>query len=262
MSAPSLAPCARKAAPGLPSAVGLRDRDVRLQTLKTLIGDLAHGINNSLAPLAGYVTLLAEEMKPGIPGQPLLAKIQKVLHKSELSLAALLQATHPERHFTPRPTRFDELLQRTTETWLKSLPDHSRITVQWEVAPCSCHLDEAQWTCALQHLLNNAQTATAGTGAVEISLQARELSAEQAMSLGIVERSVAELRVGDSGCGMTEEVREHACDPLFSTQGHGLSKGLGLTLLHSVVRLHDGQLAMESEPDAGTVVRVWLPRLG
>ena len=59
---------------------------------------------------------------------------------------------------------------------------------------------------------------------------------------------------------MTDAVRQRACDPLFSTHRHGIGTGLGLTFVHGVVQLHGGQIVLESESEAGTVVRIWLPQ--
>jgi signal transduction histidine kinase len=228
--------------------------------MKDLVGSLAHSVNNSLAPLAGYIALLADEIRPGVPGQQYVGKLEGALHKSETLLVSILQATHPERQFAPKQCDLTALLHRTTEGWLKSLPPGCDITVIWHVAPCSLWLDELQMTRVIQQLLSNAQFAMGLSGMLEISLQSCELTPAEAECLGVAERLMMELRFADTGMGMSNDVLDQACFPLFSTHPHGVVKGLGLTLAHSVVHLHGGQLVLESEPDAGTVVRVWLPQ--
>jgi signal transduction histidine kinase len=70
-----------------------------------------------------------------------------------------------------------------------------------------------------------------------------------------------EILLSDDGCGMSPEVRRQAFDPFFTTRRHEGATGLGLHIVHSMVmdRL-EGRLSLESEPGAGTTVRLILPR--
>ena len=99
-------------------------------------------------------------------------------------------------------------------------------------------------------VLNSIMHAFPNGGAGTISLKA-----------GAFGNDDVEIVVSDSGCGMTPQVRRHAFDPFFSTRRHEGATGLGLHIVHSMVvdRL-EGRLALTSEPGAGTMVRLILPR--
>jgi signal transduction histidine kinase len=85
------------------------------------------------------------------------------------------------------------------------------------------------------------------------------LASEEAAALGLPEGEVYRLIFEDTGCGMDDEVLHRACEPLFTTRPHGPTAGLGLTMVHSVVQLHGGQIAFESPDQDGTRVQIWLP---
>jgi PAS domain S-box-containing protein len=71
-----------------------------------------------------------------------------------------------------------------------------------------------------------------------------------------------EIIFSDDGCGMSEEVRRKAFDPFFTTRRDQGSTGLGLHIVHSIVTSHlGGRIVLESQPDAGTRIRIILPRV-
>jgi signal transduction histidine kinase len=65
------------------------------------------------------------------------------------------------------------------------------------------------------------------------------------------------VRVADTGCGISEEIRDHLFDPFVTTKERGL--GLGLYVTHQIVAEFDGQIDVETAPGEGTAFDVWLP---
>ncbi len=243
----------------LPERHLLRERDLRLRAMKSLIGNLAHSFNNSLAPLTGYINLLGEEVKKGSPGEHYVGKFDGAVRKAENLIAALVFATHPERHFLPKRTDLSAVLQRTVEAWMKSIPADAQITVDFDRVPCVLTLDDVLFAKVIGHLLDNSLAALLEPGAVTIRLQRQELTSDEAAGLGIVDTSVCCLTIEDSGCGMDAETLGRACEPLFTTRPVGPASGLGLTFVHGSVQLHGGQMDVQSDMDGGTCVRIWLP---
>jgi signal transduction histidine kinase len=251
--------CRVEQKPWLPNGLELRQRDERLQAMKGLVATLAHSFNNTLAPIAGYTALLAEELPPKGPCKDYLARCETSLHRAQGLIEAIQQATHPERDLVVQTVDFGRLLQQTTGSWKNGLPAASQIMASVEVVPCFLALDERQWGKATEHLLRNAEAALGLSGAVQLILSRETLTHEEAAELGMDATDVFLLRVEDTGCGMSPEVLDHACDPLFTTRPRGPVGGLGLTFVHGLVRMQGGQIAIESSEGAGTRVLIWLP---
>jgi signal transduction histidine kinase len=242
----------------LPDPAALAARDERLASMRAMVGKMAHDFNNALAPLTGYVALLGEEIQEGTASREYLARIESSMGRAEKLVTDILQATHPERTFYPKLTDFTALLQGVTEVWRNALPPSAQISVQWDVGPCRVFVDEMLWARAIQELLRNAEGAMTRGGTLVISLRQQLLATEEAAVLGVDSADLILLSFQDNGCGMAPDVLQRACDPLFSTESRRAA-GLGLTLVHSLARLQGGQMALDSEEELGTQIRIWLP---
>ena len=69
------------------------------------------------------------------------------------------------------------------------------------------------------------------------------------------------LKVRDTGHGMDPATKERVLEPFFTTREAGESTGLGLSVAHGIVVSHGGSLTVESEPEKGTTVHVYLPQV-
>ncbi len=245
---------------GLPDPSELRARDQRLEAVKQLIAQFVHALNNSLAPMTGYVALLGEQLGKNGPCLQYLSRLEESVRKTEDIVCKLLHATHPERQYVPVPADLGALVQRTTEAWMRALPNWRTIAVSMDLTPgCELPLDADQWAKAILELLRNAEMAMPQGGTLSVRLHRKTISASESEVLGFPATECWCLVLEDSGCGMARDAVRKAFDPLFTTRHHASTAGLGLFLVHGVVRLHGGQVTLTSTPSQGTTVRIWLP---
>lgn len=240
----------------------LRARDERLESLKAVVGKLAHDFNNFLVPQFGYVTLLKEDVAGDSGSAQYLAAMETATRRTETYIESVLLAMRPERQFDPVEFSFDTVLDESLAKWCAEGASGRLIEVNREVETCKIVGDERHWRNAVGQLLSNAQYALATGGKLEVSLKREQISGAEIERLGLWTEDVYLLVVKDLGFGMPTAVAERAFEPFFTTRTQIKAAGLGLTIVHSVAQIHGGQVELNSAEEQGTLVRVWIPAEG
>ena len=243
-----------------PTREDLRLRDERLESLGLLAGSIAHDFNNLLAPILGYSTLIKEEFPADSSGLQYAQSLETAARRAEKNIEQTLLATRPQRRFTPRPLEFDKLITSEVAKWQQELPPNSALQISVEAPAAELTADDYHWRVAIRHLLNNARFGCAIGGRISVKLELITVPEAEMAELGLPETENYRLQVSDTGSGLTPEVMFRAYDPFYTTRAKGATLGLGLTACHSITYLHGGQIAIQSKPDEGTVVTIWLPR--
>lgn len=237
----------------------LHDRDERLESLKAVIGKLAHDFNNFLVPLLGYVTLIREEVAEASTANQYAITMESAARKTEGFIEAVLLGVRPQRRFNGRDLDFGAVVNAAIQKFEESLLASSQIQIEKSIASAELYADDAQWQTALTHLLGNARFALATGGVLKLSLTREQISEEQSVALNIWPGEGVKLVISDNGFGMNEGTLRRAFEPFFTTRASAHAPGLGLTVAHSVTQLHGGQILLESREDQGTTVTIWLP---
>lgn len=243
----------------LPRDPLLRARDERIESLRAVVGKLAHDFNNFLVPQFGYLTLLKDEIPAESSASQYARNMEAAGRKSESYIESILLGMRPHRQYSPHEFSFDAMLNELLDQWTAEVQAGTVISVEREIEPFTLIGDEKQWRNALAQLLSNARYALATGGKLTVTLQHQTLPAAEVDRLGMGTDEVVRLVVRDNGFGMAREVAERAFEPFFTTRTQIKAAGLGLTIVHSVTRFHGGQVELQTGEDQGTTVTVWIP---
>jgi signal transduction histidine kinase len=221
----------------------------KLSAVGTMVGGIAHQLNNPLVGVVNLAQLAEREADDPARTRELLREIRSAGEDCRDFVKRMLGFSKVSC-FESRPTPMAELIEDTVLLFRQAESRHLPVEVKLPEAPAVLTVDPVLIRHALFNLLVNAAQATAdGDGGIEISLE-RGIDRER-------NRPGWTLAVADHGRGMPPEVMEKVFVPFFTTRSDGT--GLGLPVVQHVALLHDGQVTVSSEPGHGTRFAMWLP---
>ncbi|MBW8314093.1 MAG: response regulator, partial [Hydrogenophaga sp.] len=235
----------------------------KMEAIGTLAGGVAHDFNNLLAAILGNLALAREDVGPDHLAQESLQEISRAAIRARQLVQQILT-------FSRRQTQAMQL-QPLTPLLLEALgllrsllPAGVRMDTRLPEASLMVLADATQVQQVLINLCTNAWQALEGRpGDIFVALEARQVDAAQALQLGdLPPGAYACLSVTDDGPGMSAEIRRRLFEPFFPTTPPGAGTGLGLAVVHGIVKAHRGAIAVHSRPGAGTRFDIYLPLAG
>lgn len=237
----------------------------RLESVGQLTGGIAHDFNNLLTVIQGNLQVLEElpALAEDAHGQQLVAAAARASRRGA-ELTGKLLAFSRRQVLQPSSLDISQLLYSLADMLRRTLDQRIRIEVS---APPSCPpvlADPGQLESALLNIAINARDAMREGGILCFSAQAcSTLPAEVRNNLddpSAPEDGFVAIAVSDTGSGMPEAVKQRAFEPFFTTKEAGRGTGLGLSTVYGFVKQSKGAVAIESAPDAGTTLTLYLPR--
>ncbi|NLI82014.1 MAG: GAF domain-containing protein [Deltaproteobacteria bacterium] len=235
----------------------------KMEAIGTLAGGIAHDFNNILAAIMGYT----EMALGGLPPESSHARsdLEQVLTAARRArdlvkqiLAFSRQKDQQEKH----PVMVAPVIKEALKMLRASLP--TTIAMEWNIS-CETETvmsDPTQIHQIVFNLCTNAAHAMNDRGTLTVSLSPVEVGAESSRLLQQIRPgSYIHLSVRDTGHGMSPSVMERIFEPYFTTKDKGKGTGLGLAVVHGIVKRHEGAIIVESEPGKGARFDVYLPRL-
>ncbi len=232
----------------------------KLEALGTLAGGIAHDFNNILTPILGHAEAALKRVEPDSSVARSLRRIVRAVERAqELVSQILVFSRREDQGKALVPLR--KLLTETLGLLRGSIPRNVEVKIAWNAA------DDRVWASAVQiqqvvmNLCVNAWHAMEPMGGVlEVCLDRVKVpGASKPVPPDLAPGEYLVIGVRDTGAGMPPEVLERIFEPFFTTKEVGKGSGLGLSMVHGIVRAHDGGIAVESQPGQGTLFRVFLP---
>jgi two-component system NtrC family sensor kinase len=218
----------------------------KLASMGQLAAGVAHELNNPLSTILLYSDVMYKDASEGDQRREDLKMIMDEAQRCKIIVADLLNFARQQEILaqdTDLPALVGEVLIKVNHR-----KRFDKIQIVREFSPDLPHIqaDPAQLQQVFINLLNNAADAMESGGTITIS--AAPLDAK-----------TVEIRVKDTGSGITPENLEKLFTPFFTTKPAGKGTGLGLSIVYGIIKMHYGQIHAQSQVGQGTTIVITLP---
>jgi PAS domain S-box-containing protein len=232
----------------------------KMEALGSLAGGVAHEFNNMLGAIIGYTELVKMDLGDQ---HECNANLDQVLNASQRAKEIIQQIlTFSRRQELKRELiNLQHVVQQTAKLIRPTIPDSVEILVDVGSDCPPLFGNTTQLHQALTNLCTNAWHAMKENGG-RIVIRQKTVALVPDLTgnrLGLPEGLYSVLSVTDNGSGMDAATLDRVFEPFFTTKGPGKGSGLGMAVVHGIMKSHDGAVSIQSEQGGGTTVFLYFP---
>ncbi|MGZ3399619.1 MAG: CHASE3 domain-containing protein [Caulobacteraceae bacterium] len=233
----------------------------KMEAVGQLTGGIAHDFNNMLAVVIGNLTLIQRRLAKGDP--KIGGFVESALEGANraAALTGRLLAFSRQQPLQPEPIEPNRLVSGMSDLLARTLGETVTVETVLGAGLWRTQADATQLESAVVNLAVNARDAMPDGGRLTIETANAYLDSDYAAAEGAKPGQYVMIAVTDTGCGMTREIIDRALEPFFTTKAVGKGTGLGQSQVYGFVKQSGGHLKIYSEPNQGTTVKVYLPRM-
>lgn len=236
----------------------------KMDAIGTLAGGIAHDFNNILAAMQGYLELSLDDLPEDSAVRDHLEQILSCTNRATKLVKQILTFSRKDQQEQEKePVQISSIVKEVLGMLRSSLPATIKICRKIQADSSMVLADSTQIHQVLVNLCTNASHAMRETGGLlEVSL--KDVNLESETRIGdehLVPGPYVKLSVSDSGCGMEKKVLERIFEPFFTTKKVNEGTGLGLSVVHGIIKSHNGAITVNSKPGKGTTFDIFLPKI-
>ncbi len=232
----------------------------KMEAIGTLAGGIAHDFNNMLSIILGNTELAMDDVPEWNPARHNLEEIKTASLRSKEIVKQLLsfsKKSDPKQ----KPVNISPIIKDCLKFLRSSIPANIKIH---RTIPDKSGIISADPTQIHQVMLNictnAAQAMSENGGIMDVSLSSVEIGKDETIqNIELNQGQYVKITVSDTGYGIAKEHLDRVFDPYFTTREVGEGSGIGLSVVHGIVKSHDGAISVDSEYGKGTTFNVFLP---
>ena len=233
----------------------------KMEAIDTLAGGIAHDFNNVLQAIIANTELALEDLPDNSDAAERLAQVLAACERAT-SLVKQILVFSRKRQSEIKPLRMYPIVKESLKLLRSFLPADVEIRRHIHEGRETVLADPTQIHQIMMNLCTNAAHAMHRNGGIlEVNLTPVNINpvGEDAPAMP-APGPYMELRVSDTGHGMDLEVLNRMFDPFYTTKSAGEGSGIGLSVVHGIVKQCNGVITAASLPGKGTIFRVLIPR--
>lgn len=223
---------------------------LKLEAIGTLAGGIAHDFNNILSTMLGYAYMAKGQLEKDASAHNALDHIIKSGDRAAELIKQLLSFSRNEQQAAGvlKPLKLQYIIKEALKLTRSSLPATIKLSQNIDTHCPPIVADAAEMHQVLINIMTNASQAIHNThGTIHVTLSHDRT------------RNQVQLGISDSGSGMDDEAVKRIFDPFYSTNPRHLSSGLGLSVVHGIVKRHNGTIEVTSVTGKGTTFTLSFP---
>ena len=236
----------------------------KMRAIGTLAGGIAHDFNNILGAILGYTELVLDDVEAGSRTERNLRQVLNASHRAKdlvRQILAFSRQSEPQRS----NVRLSAIIDETFKLLRASVPTTIRICQQINSTADHVTADPTQLHQVLMNLGTNASHAMRANGGTLSIILEDYAPSDPAVPAGGETPQLSpgpwlRVTVADTGHGMDRAVLERIFEPFFTTKPIGEGTGLGLSVVHGIIKNHGGEITVTSQRGEGTTFQIYFPR--
>lgn len=231
----------------------------KMESFGTLAGGIAHDFNNILGIIIGNTELAMDDLPKWNPAYLNLEEVLKASSRAKDVVRQLLSFTR-RTNLEKKPVNIGLIIQESLKLLRASIPTSIELRQNIPKDINTILANSTQINQILINLSTNAHHAMPYGGILEISLKNVALDEEKAAQYpDLTPGQYVNLKVSDTGQGISAKEMHRIFDPYFTTKDIGKGSGMGLSVVHGIVKSHEGSISVESQYGQGTTFSIFFP---
>jgi CheY-like chemotaxis protein len=230
----------------------------KMEAIGTLAGGIAHDFNNVLYSIIGYTELTMDDVPEGSLAQKNLTEVLKGAMRAKDMVRQILAFSRKD-DIQKKPVKIQPVVKEALKLLRSSIPTTIEIRQSIDENCGPVLAASTQIHQVVMNLATNAYQAMREKGGLlELTLMEEKIGSDDS-NPDLHPGTYLKLTVSDTGHGMNSVVMKKIFDPYFSTKGPGEGTGMGLAVVHGIVKSHGGDIKVFSKLGEGTTFHVYLP---
>ncbi len=233
----------------------------KLEAIGTLAGGIAHDFNNLLMPIMGYTEMLGRSISKETTQYRYVEQVRKATLRAR-DLVSQILAFSRQKETEPISICLSAIIKEALKLLRATLPSTINIKTEFEDEKIRVYVDPTQIHQVIMNLCTNAlhsMKGTVGTLKITVKQHEGEFSGWQPDSQSNMEGNFILMSVKDTGVGIKPEILDRVFEPFFTTKKQGEGTGMGLAVVHGIIRSAGGMISVDTEIGMGTCINAYLP---
>ena len=232
----------------------------KMKSMATVAGGIAHDFNNILSIIIGNAELIKEDTPEWDPISPKIEAINDAAIRAA-DIVRMLMAFSRQTEQVQVPTKVNAVINETHKLLRSLIPATIDIQTHLPDKEVTILADPVQLGRVLMNLCTNASHAMEETGGViEITVETQFLEQKDLAGYpDLKSGKYVKIKVNDDGPGIDPEIMDQIFDPYFTTRNIGYGTGMGLSIVHGIVKNHNGAITVARKHHKGASFTMLFP---